>query len=186
MKRIHISTLMAGTLFMCAPAQASVIIDFGDLSEFSNSTPFEGLIEDGFVVTPTAGNWFVANMFGAPTPSIFGRASISEIVVQSETADPFQFFAVDFADASNGGVEYFVEGFFDGGLVFSFNGVAPGRFITADSPDSESSIDLLRITMHRDGASYNIDNIVVNAVPAPSVLMMLSVAGIAAARRRRA
>ena len=181
---------IALTLVGSTPAFA-VTIGFNSLVG-ANGDPYLGHSESGFSVTPTAGEWREAHLFGNPVPDIFGVTPTATVDV---TGGLFTFSSVELADAAGGGcttcATFLVTGFLLGAPQFSFGGTTTSSFVPYANPAPGAIIDTLRITMTQGAATYNIDNIVVTpsaAVPEPATLVLLGsglVAGAARLRRRR-
>lgn len=162
-------------------AQASTTITFDDLPG-GNGDPFTGpYLEDGFSVDPTAGDWFVAKLFGNPIPDLFagpiGSPSLSELTITKVGGGTFSFLSSDLS--SNGGRSaYNYLGYLGGSLLYATGGFIPtgAGFLTFGNPNSPILIDTLLISLDPVGApsSLNLDNIVLDAtvVPEPSTLAL--------------
>ncbi|MCY2950732.1 MAG: hypothetical protein NTU53_01995 [Planctomycetota bacterium] len=144
----------------------------------SNGTPLTTTYTEGNFSVAATGQWFQAQLFGQPTPSIYCTSAVGSVDVKENTTGLFTFSAVDLGNAMPGGggtdTTYVIEGFRSGLSKFSTNGSLPHGFTAIASPDSSRVLDLLRITMTKGTASYNIDNINVttSAVPLPSAFNM--------------
>jgi hypothetical protein len=178
---------LATLLLLIAPsASQAVTIAFSGLVGANGDPMPNPYVESGFSVTPLSGTWLEAHQFGNPIPSIFGRSAAGTVEVKETSSGPFAFSSVDLADAGSGGATYDLSGFLGATPIFSVSGgPLPGSFVTVPSP-SGSTIDRLDITMHQAGATYNIENIVVNPVPEPSSVVLLTLgAAIGIWNRRR-
>ncbi|HYN02588.1 MAG TPA: PEP-CTERM sorting domain-containing protein, partial [Vicinamibacteria bacterium] len=182
---------LAMLLAMQTASYATLItIDFGPLVG-ANQDPYLGHVEDGFAVSPTGGDWFEAQIFGNPVPSIFagpvGEPSPSSIEV---TGGAFNFSGVDLSSNVAVGSTFLIQGFFGNVLVFSqFGAIANiNTFNTIASLDTLVVLDRLTILMTpgQGTTSMNLDNIVLDnapaAVPEPSVLTLMGL-GLAALTR---
>lgn len=178
--------------------QATTTITFNPLVG-GNGAPYSGHNEAGFTVTPTAGSFFEAHIFGNPTPDVFagpiGSVTTSTLQVQDSTFDPFTLVSVDLSSNSANSGSYKLEGFLGAVSVFSTVGgfSAVNTFETKLSTSS-SPIDKLLITVipGQGVTSMNIDNIVLDtAVTTPdagttAMLLGAAVAGLGIARRKLA
>lgn len=156
-------------------ANASVIT-FNSLSG-GNFDPFTGTTEGNFTVTPTEGDWFVGQLFGNPTPSIFAgpisQLTTSSINVTENTTKLFTFASVDLTSNAARGSEFSIQGFLNNQLVLSTTGTIDlnNSFTTIPSTNSQQILDSLQIilTPAPEVSSLNLDNInVTTAVPEPS------------------
>jgi hypothetical protein len=175
----------------------AAVIEFDGLTG-ANGDPFTSYTEDGFTVDATAGDWFEAQVFGNPVPSIFagpiGSPSLSTIDVTENGGGDFTFASVDFS-SNNGTSAYSIEGLLNGVPVFLLTGTTggfPGPWNTVNDGGT-TTIDELVITLNPTGGptSMNLDNINVSPaapVPEPSSLLaaMVGLAALGLARRRRA
>jgi hypothetical protein len=145
-----------------------------------NGDLFSVYTESGFTVTPVGGRWSKAFFFGNPVPDIFCDACAPGIVAVTSDSGPFMFESVDVGNPGNDPVNFSIEGFLNGILQFSQAGTltSPDIFQTFSSDRPNVVIDSLTISL--TGSDYNIDNIVVDAVPEPGT-MVLALAGIATA-----
>jgi hypothetical protein len=175
--RLSVSPLLCALALLTCAAVSSrgAIVTFSGLHG-ENMDPFNSTYsEAGFDVTPTLGEWNEAHLYGNPTPDIFGLSDSAAVEVTAEDHSAFTFTSVDLADAGDGGASYELQGLLNGVTVFDTGqtGSLPEFFEKISSPNPSDSIDLLRITMFKAEATYNIDNIVLNneappaAVPLP-------------------
>jgi hypothetical protein len=163
------------------------IITFDPLVGIPTDTPYVGHMEAGFTVTPTTGNWFVAQLYGNPVPDIYagpiGNPTTSTIRVVGNTAATatFNYAAVDLS-TNNGPSNYTVQGFLGGNLVFSQTGTdnAITQFVTIPSTNPNVLVDALTIQVVPGPGvtSVNLDNINVPApAPEPATLTLAVIAG---------
>ena len=61
----------------------------------------------------------------------------------------------------------------------------PLNFREIASPDPSQTLDTLTITMNKGPATYNIDNIVVQTIPEPTTLLLLTLGGLMLRQRKR-
>ena len=182
--KLLLSAVFAAYCFIPCGASAT-IITFGGLGG-ANGSLFTTDTEGGFTVTSTVGEWFEAQVFGNPIPSIvaggvFGGPAVDSISV-TEGGGSFSFSSLDFAPSPVGDVHYTFTGTLGGSPVFSVSGtlVPPQVFETVLSGVSADVIDKLVVGVTLSdtttNASVNIDNIVVSraAVPEPMTLGMLA------------
>ncbi|RQP26063.1 PEP-CTERM sorting domain-containing protein [Piscinibacter terrae] len=154
---------------------------------------FSSIVEDGFTVTTTSGDWKQAHAYGAPLPSVFVEdlRSTPFGALQVTNGGLFTFDSLDLA-AYWSGVGYEVRGWLGGAEVFDFaSSQAAGGFNTVHSTSSQA-IDRLTIDLSGGGpGSFNVDNIRVDAavspVPEPGTygLMLLGLGLLGAFMRRR-
>lgn len=178
-------------------ARADVTITFDSLPG-SNGDTFTGpYSENGFSVTATAGDWFVAKVFGNPIPDLFagpiGSPSLSELTVTKDGGGSFGFRQADFS-SNNGRSSLTYKGYLGAALVYTNSQFIPDAiaFNAYLNPDVLTQIDRLVISIDPIGSptSINIDNIVLTtaAVPEPSTLAIAGAAvllGVGSRLRRR-
>lgn len=154
---------------------SAATITFGGLSR-ANGSPFPSpYTESAFVVTATAGNWVEGHVFGNPVPSIFDGAGfvpvvVSSILITEVGGGAFTFSSVDLASLGNTDFTITGTGFNEAGTVGPIQ-----VFTTIHSNNTLLPLTALLITMSPEPgvSSYNIDNIVVNAVPEPTTYTLL-------------
>jgi hypothetical protein len=198
--------LLVALLVMLWGTEAmAVTIGFDSLSG-SNQSPFTSFyMEDGYKVTPTGGNWFVAKVFGNAIPAIYAgpinTPGVSQITV-TEGGAQFTFQGIDLTSNSAIGTSYVIQGFLGGlggTLVFSPPPIVISSINTFEPRlFASGSVDLLTITGNPGQGlgvtSFNIDNIRVGAgdvngnlpEPAPIMLLGAGLAGIGLWRRQSA
>lgn len=182
---------MAGVIgFSPIAIGTPIVIDFGGLGGTNGST-FTSYSEDGFTVTKDSGSGCVAKTFGNPVPDVFGGPSCdsgSTGVFSISGAGLFSFSSIDFA-ANNGTLSYTVEGLIGATTAFTQTGdlLGPSGVFSTIASQHSDSIDTLRMSFRTAGSSWNFDNIALSTVPEPSTLALLglSLAGLAATRRRK-
>lgn len=179
---------------------SATVLEFTPLSG-SNGDPYSGHVEAGFTVTPTAGDFFEAHVFGNPTPDVYlgpiGSPSPGVLEVTDNTTGYFTFERVDLVSQNGDPSDFEFIGWLGGVNVLSGSGnVGPvGVFVTTSSPDSIQVLDLLQIvlTPSAGATSMNVDNIVVNSARAPevpdaghsAVLLGIGLLGLISTRLRR-
>jgi hypothetical protein len=172
--------VFAAYAFIAGGASATTIT-FGGLAG-PNGSLFTTYTEGGFTVTPTVGEWFQGQNFGNPIPSIvaggvFGGPAVDSISVTG-SAGTFTFSSLDFAPSPVGNVAFTFTGTLGGLPVFSIPGTLtpPQVFATHLSGVSADVIDdlVVGVTLAdtSNGASVNIDNIVVAAVATPEPMTL--------------
>jgi hypothetical protein len=168
MKKSNI--VVAIVLATCSVTNAATIT-FDSLSG-ANGNPYLGHVESGFNVIPFAGTWQEAHLFGNPIPDIFGINDVASIQVTGMVS--FTFASVDLADGFFGSctvcATFSITGFLNNNPVLNMGGTTSTVFQTFLSSNSSQALDRLVITMNKGTATYNIDNIVVNAVPEPGTV----------------
>lgn len=174
------------TLAVASSVLANPVTIAFDPLEGANGSPYEGHVEVGHTIAPVLGEWRQAHAFGNPVPAIFSNSTMASISVTNDETGLFTLESVDFGNANiNSTIFYAIEGYFDGELVLEADGLVDfNGFVTAPSPDPDAILDELILIMElNDGSSYNIDNIVVETVPAPGAALVLGL-GLFARRRR--
>ncbi|KAA5547019.1 PEP-CTERM sorting domain-containing protein [Roseiconus nitratireducens] len=176
---------LAAVLTLSAERAQAGIISFDPLVA-GNGSPYLGHSEMGFNVTPTVGDWLVAQSFGNPVPSIFENGSDpAEIQIEAVGGGTFTFTAADLA-SNNGLSQYEFTGFLGAATVFSQTGSVtagpPFEFFTIpNNVGVGQAIDRLsiRLTPVQTVTSVNIDNINLSspnsAVPEPSSFAIFGV-----------
>ena len=132
----------------------------------SNLSSFTSYVEDGYTVSATGGNWYVAKVFGSAIPAIFagpiGDPGVSQISVTYGGGGQFTFGGVDLTSNSAGGTRYTIAGFLGTSGVFSVTATinSINRF-ESRLFSSLGNVDRLTITgaPGRGTTSFNIDNI---------------------------
>lgn len=191
--------LVALLVMLWATEAMAVTIGFDNLGGL-NQSPFTSYTEDGYTVTKTGGNWFVAKVFGNAIPAIYAgpinTPGVSQITVTDGGAQ-FTFQGIDLTSNSAIGTSYLIQGFLGGlggTLVFSPPPIVISSINTFEpSLFASGSVDLLTITgtPGLGVTSFNIDNIRVGegdvngTVPEPAPIMLLGagLAGIGLWRR---
>lgn len=192
----HLSRGLAVAVVLAAPATAAAQITFGPLAG-ANGTPYAGHVENGFTVTPTGGQWFEAQAFGSPTPSIYGGPLFAPMpasfVVQRTDGGGFAFGSIQVSSNTTPGTSYLFTGMLGGGTVFS-QSYAVGTANTFETflSSSSATIDLLTVTATPvvGVTSFNVDDIgvaAVQTVPEPGTVALLAtgLVGVAVLSRRR-
>ena len=175
-------------------------IGFGNLAG-NNLDRFTSYQENGYKVTATGGDWFVAKRFGNEIPAIVAgpiyHPGVSEITV-TEGGERFTFQGLDLSSNVAGGTTYTIAGFLGTSDVFTetFRIDSINHFETKLFNSLELKlVDRVTITgtPGHGTTSFNIDNIRAgggidpNDVPEPASLLLLGagLAGIEVWRRRR-
>lgn len=173
-----------GQLLIVQPAG----VGFSNLGG-TNGQPYLGHVEGGFSVTPTAGSWFISQIYGTPLPSIYdGPVNTPGVGVLQITggAVPFTLSSFDFS-SNNGDSLYNIRGFLGPNLQYEETGTLAGTF----GPFAFSTLSILNSTVPVDGlfigltpdsgvTSINIDRIQVMTVPEPACGLLLTFAALAA------
>ena len=152
----------------------------------ANNTQFTTYTEDGFTVTPGSTIWFNNRVYGAPAPSVqYWRYAndpelISGLFFTAGGAD-FTFASVDLYSSVTP-IPYFIRGYQDNQVVYSFSGTVPntlGQFRTVFNPEAARLFDRLYIQIVNPYMAFpgnnpvGMENIVVSvasAVPEPASL----------------
>ena len=201
--------LVALMVMLWATETMAYTIGFGNLGG-DNLDRFSSYTENGYTVSATGGDWFVAKIFGNEIPAIVAgpiyHPGESQITV-TEGGGQFTFQGLDLTNNVAGETSYTIAGFLGGVEVLSTAVVISSinTFETFDTSlsDSLKLVDRLTITGTPGSrtTSFNIDNIRAGDpvggacdrnlspcnVPEPASIMLLGVglAGIEIWRRRR-
>ena len=180
MKKLFTGILICGFLLSLLTISQATTITFegliGDnVASFPASYP-----ESGFSVTGSGGTWFEAHMYGNPEPDMFTEIT-SSIQVKRTTPGDFTFASVDLASNSGEGSSVSIKGYLDTVLVLDLAGpfASSWEFVTATNALPTVPLDTLDITVTPGigVAAVNLDNIVVNPIPAsvpePTTLLLL-------------
>jgi hypothetical protein len=171
-------------LAVATGAAHAAVIGFEGIG--ANNTQFTTYTEDGFTVTPGSTIWFNNRVYGAPAPSVqYWRYAndpelISGLFFTAGGAD-FAFASVDLYSSVTP-IPYFIRGYQDNQVVYSFSGIVPntlGQFRTVFNPEATRLFDRLYIQIVNPYMAIpgnnpvGMDNIVVSvasAVPEPASL----------------
>jgi hypothetical protein len=179
--------LTVGMLLRTSASAAT--ITFSGLTGANGTLLTMPYTEGGFTVNTTLGEFFQAQLFGNPIPSLFATLATTDTL--DVTGGSFMFASFDLA-ANSGDVDFTFTGSLSGVQKYSMSGVEPGRFgpfdfDTIGNPDAGITIDDLKITLYILGSSGNIDNIVLTPLPAafPLFATCLGALGLLGWRRNR-
>lgn len=197
MKKFAYAVATAALVSFGAQSAQSAPITIGFDALSVDGSPYAGHSEDGFTVTPTAGDWFVGLQFGNPTPSIFaGPAfSVQGTNTVEVTGGTFNFLSSDFACNNGSDCSASITGFLGASVLFtqvsSVTAGPPFQFFTTNNGAPGVTIDKLVITLTPGNgtSSINLDNIVLDRpVPEPALMSLLALGfgGALRLRRRRA
>ena len=171
-------------LAVASGAAHTAVIGFESIG--ANNTQFTTYTEDGFTVTPGSTIWFNNRVYGAPAPSVqYWRYAndpelISGLFFTAGGAD-FTFASVDLYSSVTP-IPYFIRGYQDSQVVYSFSGTVPntlGQFRTVFNPEAARLFDRLYIQIINPYMAFpgnnpvGMDNVVVSAasaVPEPASL----------------
>jgi hypothetical protein len=182
MKNLFKVILTVGFLLCISSVSQAVIVTFNGLGGNNGDplTPFVPYVESGVSVVPNE-NWFVAKVYGNPVPNIYyvpsGFPFAGAIAMTMTNSGDFTFSSVDIS--SNGGVstDVWFEGRLDGDLklLYSITVNSTFSFITQTNPNQAVILDTLYISLPPNSgvSSVNVDNIVLNAVPEPTSMLLL-------------
>ncbi len=180
MKKIFTGILICGFLLSLLTISQAATITFDGLTG-ANVDPFPAsYLESGFSVTGSGGTWFEAHMYGNPEPDMFTETT-SSIRVKRTTPGEFTFDTVDLAGNSGEYSSASFKGYLNSVLVLDLSGdfASTFDFVTAMNLLPPVALDTLDITITPGigVAAVNLDNIVVNPIPAsvpePSTLFLL-------------
>lgn len=180
---IHLKTLAGGlaaaALTLSLPAAAGAgVVTFDNLAG-PNQSPFTTYSEAGFTVTKTAGDAFVGMAYGNPVPDIFAGplyGSASTTLEITAGGDTFSFDSWDLSP-NNGSAAYVINGFLNGGSVFSTSGLIRQLGFQTLLSGTSLAFDRLTFTLTANGTSLNFDNFAgtISAVPEPAAWAMMIV-----------
>jgi len=186
MRRSQILSAGALALLPLLPATSSAaVIDFATLGG-ANGSPFTSYTENGFTVATSAGQFFAAQSFGNPIPSIFagpagGGPTADSLLLTRAGGGDFSFDTFDLS-ANNGVTQYTLTGTLGGAPVFSVSSslsppLSGFAFSTITPGTNADIVDAVTLAFTTAGTSFNVDNIAVapaNApVPEPASLALL-------------
>ena len=180
MKKIFTGILICGFWLSLLTISQATTITFDGLIG-ANVDPFPtSYLESGFSVTGSGGTWFEAHMYGNPEPDMFTETT-SSIRVKRTNPGEFTFDTVDLAGSSGEYSSASFKGYLNSVLVLDLSGDFPSifDFVTAMNLLPPIALDTLDITITPGigVTSVNLDNIVVNPIPAsipePSTLLLL-------------
>jgi hypothetical protein len=171
-------------------------IDFNGLatngcSFLGDCGPFTSYTESGFTVSAVSGNWLAASGF----ITFINPPTTTASVTVTAAGVPFSFSSIDLYSSITP-IPYIFTGLLNGNTVFTASGTVPntfGNFAKVSNPDGTDMIDTLQVTLSNPPACCSnpvgLDNIVVDSVPEPPTLSLLSMGigltGIAMLRRSR-
>jgi hypothetical protein len=168
-------------LLVCAPIHAAlaanITIDFNGISG-GDWSPFASYSESGFTVSANTGNWLVDLDYGNPLPMIAFTTETTETFAVTRNGAEFSFNTIDLY-SSVSQIPYTFTGFLNGSEVFTVSGTAPntfGGFYTVQNPYASLEVDSLRVSLTNPTNPNPIgaDNIVVETVPEPANLVLLT------------
>jgi hypothetical protein len=178
-------------------APAPNVVSPGGISFSSLAGPngalYTGHSEGDFTVSPSAGDWFQALVYGNPIASIFAptNGSGNATLLITDNVDLFNFGSLDFS-SNNGESTYDIQGFLDGSLTYHDTGTLvasfnPFSFNTLPGTDPSLQLDslLIQLNFGPGVTSINLDNISVVTVPEPASCMFLGAGAVALSLRRR-
>jgi PEP-CTERM motif len=172
-----------------ASVASATVITFGALAG-ANGSNYTTYTESGFTYAKTAGSGCVGQVFGNPTPDIFGGPTCDGGTTGSFTLTGGTFFfnGIDLA-ANNGLLTYSLVGKLGAATVWTQAGTLAGptaSFSTIAGLNPLSSVNSVLMTFSTQGTSWNIDNINVRAVPVPEpTTLLMACAGVAFILTRR-